>query len=149
RRAGRPSPRHRHAGAGAPARRASARARGPRRQRLRARMRVPLPAGVPWKRPSPAALGGSGEPPGHWFAGRGGNQERGPQRFASLQAVLARALALDPEAPLVTQAMAEVALGVTIQIDGAQYTRISDAALAITDQAGETTFLNLETGEQR
>lgn len=54
-------------------------------------------------------------------------------------------LELPPDDPLVFRAMAEVALGVTIQIRGKQFTRIAEASIAVTDPTGETTFLSLDS----
>ncbi len=110
-------------------------------------MKVALPNGVPWTRPDPEVLGE--DEPGHWFSGRFAQQEKAPRRFESLQNALAAALRLSPEDPLVTQAMAELALGLTIRIAGTQYTRISDVSVAITEPGGETQFLNLDSGKVR
>jgi hypothetical protein len=108
---------------------------------------VSPPSDVPWTRPTPSSLGGEDESPGHWYSGRGDQQEKAPKRFASLQHQLATALSLDQDDHRVTLAVAEVALGATIRIGQEQYTKISDSSLAITDAAGETRFLNLDTGE--
>src|SRR5437879_3139706 len=108
-------------------------------------MKLPLPAGVPWTRPEPDGLGP--DEPGHWFSGRVKQQEVAARRFTALQGVLANALKHTPEDPLVTQAIAEIALGLTIRVEAWQYTRISDITLAITEPSGETQFLNLDTGK--
>jgi hypothetical protein len=57
---------------------------------------------------------------------------------------LAHALACNPEDPLVTEAVAEVAMGVTIRVGNLEFSRISDSSLAITDLAGEVVFLDLD-----
>jgi sulfate adenylyltransferase subunit 1 (EFTu-like GTPase family) len=50
---------------------------------------------------------------------------------------------------LAIRAVAEVAIGITIEIAYLQFTRISDSSVAITDRGGETQFLNLDTGAYR
>jgi hypothetical protein len=100
---------------------------------------------VPWSRPT----FGKDEPPGAWFTGRAERQEKGPLRFDVLQRRLATALGCHPDDPLAIRAVAEVAIGITIEIRYLQFTRISHSSVAITDRGGEIQFLNLDTGEYR
>jgi hypothetical protein len=100
---------------------------------------------VPWRRP----VFGRTEPANAWFTGRAERQEKGPLRFDVLQRRLAVALGRHPDDPLVIRAVAEVALGITIEIGGVEFTRVSDSSVAITDSAGATQFLDLDTGGYR
>jgi hypothetical protein len=104
-----------------------------------------MSSSVPWNRPT----FGRDEPPNAWFTGRAERQARGPLRFDVLQRRLATALGLHPDDPLVIRAVAEVSIGITIEVAYLEFTRISDNSVAITDRGGETQFLNLDTGEYR
>jgi hypothetical protein len=101
---------------------------------------------VPWSRPT---FSSKGEPRNAWFTGRAERQEKGLLRFDVLQRRLATALDRHPDDLLVIRAIAEVTIGITIEIEYLQFTRISDSSVAITDRAGATQFLDLDTGEYR
>jgi hypothetical protein len=59
-------------------------------------------------------------------------------------------LKLPIDHPLVIRAVAEIALGVTIEIGGWMFSRISDTSVAISEPGDrETYFINLDTGTQR
>lgn len=100
---------------------------------------------APWRRP----VFGKTEPANAWFTGRAERQEKGPLRFDVLQRRLAVALDRHPDDPLVIRAVAEVAVGITIEIGGVEFTRVSDGSIAITDSGGTTQFLDLDTGRYR
>jgi hypothetical protein len=76
-------------------------------------------------------------------------QERGLKRLDVLTERLAHALGRNRNDPLVVQAVSEVAMGITIEIQGWTYSKISDASLAIKDQPGETQFIDVDTGAVR
>jgi len=101
--------------------------------------------GVPWRHPQ---FSGS-EPPNAWFTGRAERQTKGPLRLQILQRRLATALNTHPDDALVTRAAAEIAIGMTLEIGGLQFTRVSDSSVAITGAGGDTQFLDLDTGERR
>ena len=111
-----------------------------------------LPSDISWSRPN----FGPDEPANAWFTGRAERQSKGLARMTALQQLLVTHLepTLDDESlpkgdELLLRAVAEVAMGLTIQIGELQFTRIADASIAITDVTGETQFYDLDTGRYR
>jgi hypothetical protein len=63
-----------------------------------------------------------------------------------LTETMAHALGRSADDSLVLEAVIDVALGMTIRLEGFQYSKISDTTLAITDPTGETQLLDLDSG---
>jgi len=103
-----------------------------------------LPSKVPWTRPDPAEIP---DAPGHWFSGLARRQRLAPRIFDRLCALIAAQFELSDGDPLVAQAVAELALGMTIEHAGLRYAVLAvdgvPASLAITDQTPETMFEDL------